>query len=265
MTSSLTNRCSFAALLTSGASALALSAPVLASDAATPQTEASDVIVVTATKTELTNFDYPGLTSAIVFEDLEEERPSDLTDLLQDIPGLQVAGGPRRTGQTISLRGFGRESVTLLVDGARQNFDSAHDGVLFLDPSLLGRVESVRGSAAALYGSGASGGVIAFETLEADDVLREGQSLGARASVGYRSVNEETRGSAAVFGDAGAFEGIAAISLRQSGDIALGSGGDLPADDEVFSNLLAGEWDINDAVELEAGLAQLPQRGGGAQ
>lgn len=225
----------------------------MATEAEVPQTEASDVIVVTATKTELTNFDYPGLTSAIVLEALEEERPSDLADLLQDVPGLQVAGGPRRTGQTISLRGFGRESVTLLVDGARQNFDSAHDGVLFLDPSLLGRVESVRGSAAALYGSGASGGVIAFETLEADDVLREGRSMGARASVGYRSVNEETRGSAAVFGDAGAFEGIAAISVRQSGDIALGSGGDLPADDEVFSSLLGGEWDISNAVELEVG------------
>ncbi len=242
-----------AALLASGASVLALSAPAKAIETEVPQTEASDVIVVTATKTELTNFDYPGLTSAIVLEALEEERPSDLADLLQDVPGLQVAGGPRRTGQTISLRGFGRESVTLLVDGARQNFDSAHDGVLFLDPSLLGRVESVRGSAAALYGSGASGGVIAFETLEADDVLREGQSMGARASVGYRSVNEETRGSAAVFGDAGAFEGIAAISARQSGDIALGSGDDLPADDEVFSSLLAGEWDINSAVELELG------------
>jgi hemoglobin/transferrin/lactoferrin receptor protein len=167
-----------AALLASGASVLALSAPAMASETEVPQTEASDVIVVTATKTELTNFDYPGLTSAIVLEALEEERPSDLADLLQDVPGLQVAGGPRRTGQTISLRGFGRESVTLLVDGARQNFDSAHDGVLFLDPSLLGRVESVRGSAAALYGSGASGGVIAFETLEADDVLRDGSEHG---------------------------------------------------------------------------------------
>ncbi len=253
MTSPTSSPRRHAALLACGVSALALSAPAMASETEVPQTEASDVIVVTATKTELSNFDYPGLTSAIVFEDLEEERPSDLSGLLRDIPGLEVAGGPRRTGQTISLRGFGRESVTLLVDGARQNFDSAHDGVLFLDPSLLGRVESVRGSASALYGSGASGGVIAFETLEADDVLREGQTMGARASVGYRSVNEETRGSAAVFGDAGDFEGIAAISLRQSGDIALGSGGDLPADDEVFSSLLAGEWDLNDAVELEIG------------
>lgn len=241
------------AVLASGVSLFALPAPVMASDIEVPQTEASDVIVVTATKTELSNFDYPGLTSAISLDALEQTRPSDLADLLEDLPGLQVAGGPRRTGQTLSLRGFGRESVTLLVDGARQNFDSAHDGVLFLDPSLLGRVESVRGSAAALYGSGASGGVIAFETLEADDVLSEGQNFGARASAGYRSVNEESRGSAAVFGDVGDFEGIAALSLRQSGDIALGNGGDLPADDTVVSSLLAGGWDVSDAVQLELG------------
>ncbi|MEQ8404968.1 MAG: TonB-dependent receptor [Oceanicaulis sp.] len=245
--------------LISGASAsvLAVSAamPAHAESRAdiAPQTEASDVIVVTATRTNLSNFDYPGLASAIDLEALEQERPGDLAELLEDIPGLEVAGGPRRTGQTINLRGFGRESVTLLVDGARQNFASAHDGVLFLDPSLLGRVETVRGAASALYGSGAAGGVIAFETVEADDLLREDETFGARASLGYRSVNEETRGSAAVFGEAGAFEGIAAVSARSSSDIALGSGDDLPAEDEIVSTLLAGEWDVTEALELELG------------
>lgn len=239
--------------LAAGVSVLALSTAAHAATETAPTNEASDVIVVTATRTNLSNFDYPGLTSAISLQALDQERPGDLAELLEDIPALEVAGGPRRTGQTISLRGFGRENVALLVDGARQNFNSAHDGVLFLDPSMLGRVESVRGSASALYGSGAAGGVIAFETLEADDLLEEGQSNGVRASVGYRSINEETRGSAAVFGDAGDFEGIAAISLRQSGDIELGSGDDLPADDEIFSSLLAGEWDIIPVLELELG------------
>lgn len=241
------------AVLTGSASLLALSTAAFAETGVEPHTEASDVIVVSATRTQLSNFDYPGLTSAITLEALEEERPSDLVQLLEDVPGLEVAGGPRRTGQTINLRGFGRESVTLLVDGARQNFASAHDGVLFLDPSLLGRVETVRGSAAALYGSGASGGVVAFETVEADDLLGDGDTWGARASAGYRSVNEERRGSAAVFGDAGAFEGVAALSVRESGDITLGSGDDLPAEDRIVSGLLAGEWDITDALELEVG------------
>ena len=109
----------------------------------------------------------------------------------------------------------------------------------------------MRGAASALYGSGAAGGVIAFETVEADDLLGEDETFGARASLGYRSVNEETRGSAAVFGDAGAFEGIAALSARSSSDITLGSGDDLPAEDEIVSSLLAGEWDVTDALEID--------------
>ena len=240
-------------MLTAGVAALALAAPAMAETEAGLGDEASDVIVVTATRTQLTNFDYPGLTSVISLEALNQNRPSDLIELLEDIPALEVSGGPRRTGQTLSLRGLGRENVTLLIDGARQNFNSAHDGVLFLDPSLLGRVESVRGSASSLYGSGAAGGVVAFETLEADDLLGEGQRYGVRASAGYRSVNEESRGSVALVGDFGDFEGVAAVSVRQSDDIALGSGDDLTASDDIVSTLLGGEWDMADGVELELG------------
>jgi len=240
-------------VLVSGAWVLAFGGVSLAETDADPINEVDDVIVVTATRTNLSRFDYPGLTSALALENLDRERPGDLSELLKNVLTLQVAEGPRRTGQTLSLRGLGRENVTLLIDGARQNFNSAHDGVLFLDPSLLGRVESVRGSAGALYGSGAAGGVIAFETLQADDLLHDDQTRGARASLGYRSVNEETRGSAAVFGKAGDFESIAAISLRQSGNIGLGSGENLPADDEIFSSLLAGGWNMTPALKLELG------------
>ncbi|WBQ13023.1 TonB-dependent hemoglobin/transferrin/lactoferrin family receptor [Hyphomonadaceae bacterium BL14] len=237
------------------AAPLALGAPALAEAEAdaSPGAEASDVIVVTTTRTQLSNFDYPGMASALTLETLEQVRPIDLAELLRDTPGVEVAGGPRRTGQTIRLRGFGRENVTLLVDGARQNFSSAHDGVLFLDPGLLRRVETLRGSASALYGSGASGGVIAFETLRADDILPDGRDLGARASAGYRTGNEETRGSAALFGRSGVFDGMAAISLRESGDIALGSGQDLPADDDTVSGLVSGGADLGGGLRLEAG------------
>ncbi|MGP1274509.1 MAG: TonB-dependent receptor domain-containing protein [Caulobacterales bacterium] len=261
------------AVLLAGAGALALvPASASANDTDTAQVnEASEVIVVTATRTRLPNFDYPGLASVIDMEWLEAERPSDLADLLQDTPGLEVAGGPRRTGQTLSLRGFGRENIALLVDGARQNFSSAHDGVLFLDPGLLARVETVRGAASALYGSGASGGVIAFETANADTFLQPGQTRGARASVGYRSGNEETRGSAAVFGRNDAVSGLVALSARSSGDIALGSGNDLPADDQVISLLANGEWRVSPALTLSGGILSFrneveePNNGQGAQ
>ena len=60
------------AMLAAGVSALAVAAPAWAETNATLDDEASDVIVVTATRTQLTNFDYPGLTSVISLEALNQ-------------------------------------------------------------------------------------------------------------------------------------------------------------------------------------------------
>ncbi|WP_375283282.1 TonB-dependent receptor domain-containing protein [Marinicauda pacifica] len=242
--------------LLAGASLIALAAsPALAqsASAASPQEGASeDVIVVKATRTTLSSFDYPGVVSVITLDDLEAERPYDLADLLEDVPGLEVSGGPRRTGQTLTLRGLSRENIALLVNGARQNFSSAHDGALFLDPALLGRVETVRGGASSLYGSGAAGGVVAFETLNADDLMSDDERLAARLSAGYRSANEETRGAAALAGRSDRISAAAGLSVRQSGDIELGSGDTLPAEDEIFAGFASARIELSQAVSLDA-------------
>ena len=64
-------------------------------------------------------------------------------------------------------------------DGARQNFGSTHDGRFFIDPRLLDSVEVLREPASSLYGSGATGGVIEFRTVDAADLLAQGQTAGA--------------------------------------------------------------------------------------
>ncbi|HCY56573.1 MAG TPA: hypothetical protein DF715_14000, partial [Oceanicaulis sp.] len=82
-----------AGLLASAAALALLPATALANDADTAQVnEASETIIVTATRTRLPNFDYPGMASVIDMEWLESQRPSDLNDLLRDTPGLEVAG-----------------------------------------------------------------------------------------------------------------------------------------------------------------------------
>ncbi|WP_417487317.1 TonB-dependent receptor domain-containing protein [Maricaulis sp.] len=229
-----------------------------------------DVIIVETTYTELDRFVYPGATATVDAEALDLSRPSDLDDLLRQLPGVDVSGGPRRTGQTVSLRGQGRENTTLLLDGARQNFGSAHDGVFFVDPAMLVGVEAVRGPASALFGSGASGGVIAFRTASADDLLGNGESWGYGLGAGYRSVDEEQRGSVSLYGRTGQFDALASISSRRSGDIALGSGNDLPADDESLSGLVKLGADLADGIRAELswqtfeGSAIEPNNGQGA-
>lgn len=237
-------------VLLAGVAAFALTAPGLAQDDTDTGAD-TDVIVVEATYTKLDAFVYPGMTASIDAESLDLRRPADLDDLLRSMPGLDVAGGPRRTGQTISLRGQGRENTTLLLDGARQNYSSGHDGVFFIDPALLVGVEAVRGPASAIYGSGASGGVVSFRTANAHDLLDDGESWGYALGAGYRSVDEETRGSASVYGRAGTADFLASVSTRSSGDISLGSGNDLPADDESFSSLIKIGNDFGDGLRAE--------------
>jgi hemoglobin/transferrin/lactoferrin receptor protein len=241
-------------VLLAGVAAFALSAPGTAQDRATQDdiaTDDADVIVVEATYTKLDAFVYPGMTATIDAEALDLRRPADLDDLLRSMPGLEVAGGPRRTGQTIELRGQGRENTTLLLDGARQNYNSGHDGVFFIDPAMLVGVEAVRGPASAIYGSGASGGVVAFRTASAHDLLDGDQSWGYTLGAGYRSVDEESRGSVSLYGRTGTVDMLASLSARSSSDISLGSGNDLPADDESLSGLVKIGNDFADGIRAE--------------
>jgi len=213
--------------------------------------EQADVITVYGTSNPLPAFDYPGQVSVITREDVDTFAPSSISDLLRDVAGLDFAGGPRRTGETPSLRGLSGENVLILLDGARQSFISAHDGRFFADPDLIQTAEVVKGPASALYGSGAVGGVLALETVDAADFLEGDETMGARLRGAYQSVNEETLASVTGFLRHDAFDGLVSLGARQSGDIALGSGADLPADDDIQTALVKGGYAFTNDLRAE--------------
>jgi hemoglobin/transferrin/lactoferrin receptor protein len=240
----------FRALLAAG-TALGLAAPALAQTPASPEPRSSstdqetageaaigrpaqdDEITVSATRNPRSAFDYPGQVSVLDRDAVETYAPSDLDDLLRAMPGVDVRGGPRRTGQAVSMRGLGGENVLILIDGARQSFISAHDGRVFLDPELLQSVEAVRGPASALYGSGAVGGVLAFRTARAGDLLGADEAFGYRLRAGYEEGAEDRFTVGTVYGRSGALDGLVSLGGRRSDDIALATGLDLPADDDI--------------------------------
>ncbi|MEO1014809.1 MAG: TonB-dependent receptor [Pseudomonadota bacterium] len=199
-----------------------------------------DEITVYATRNPLPAFDYPGAVSVIDREIIDDFNPSTLFDIFDSIPGAQFNGGPRRTGQVPAIRGVGGAGVLVLFDGARQSFLSGHDGRFFVDPDLVQAVEVVRGPTSALYGSGALGGTIALRTITASDFLEEGETAGVKAAAGYQSVNDEFRlsGTGVWRSEDNKTDIVANFTRRMSGDIELGSGDTLPADDDLLSSLL---------------------------
>lgn len=212
-----------------------------------------DEVTVYATRNPIEAFDYAGQVSVIPKDVIEDFNPSSLADIFDAVPGAAIGGGPRRSGMTPDVRGLSGEGVLILFDGARQSYLSGHDGRFFVDPELVRAVEVVRGPTSALYGSGALGGVIAVRTITAQDFLDEGQRAGVKVSSGYQSVNDEWRmGATGVWrSEDDKVDVVGNFTLRTSGDIELGSGLDLEADDEILSSLLkttfrpSEEWTLS--------------------
>lgn len=166
--------------------------------AAATQTRAIllDPLTVTGTKTPTPRSDVPATIDVIDAEDLERSQPSTLGDILNDLPGVEVEGGPKGSQSQPNIRGFGgtgwgSNRVVTTIDGARQNVGAAHGGSMFVDPDVLKQVEVLKGTGSTLYGSGAIGGVLALTTKDAEDFLGDGDTFGFRVKGGYHSVNDE--------------------------------------------------------------------------
>ncbi|MFI8558440.1 TonB-dependent receptor plug domain-containing protein [Pseudomonas putida] len=102
-------------------------------------------------------------------DDIDRLQPTSVTDLLTRVPGVQVAPtGGRGSLPGIFIRGTKAAQSLVLVDGVRiANATSGDSGLQFLDVDQIERVEVLRGSRSALYGSDAIGGVIQIFTRRA--------------------------------------------------------------------------------------------------
>lgn len=235
----------------------ALAGAAAAADAGTEgEAEAAqlDIVSVYATRNPMPAFDYAGEVTVIPRDVIEDFNPSTLADVFDAVPGAAIGGGPRRAGMTPDVRGLSGEGVLVLFDGARQSYLSGHDGRFFVDPDLVRAVEVVRGPTSALYGSGALGGVIAVRTITAEDFLEEGQRAGVQVSSGYQSVNDEWRvgGTGVWRSEDERVDVVGNVTLRNSGDIDLGSGLALPSEDEIASSLLKTTFRPSDEWTLSA-------------
>lgn len=161
-----------------------------------------DTISVTATKTEERAIDALSGTSVITREQINRIQPSRLSEVLRDVPGVTTQENQNDPAQAINIRGlqdFGR--VNVLVDGARQNFQtSGHsaNGVFYLDPELVGGVDITRGPTSTIYGSGAIGGVVAFRTRSIDDILAPDETAGAVQKWGFGTNGQKFLNSTAL-------------------------------------------------------------------
>lgn len=217
--------------------------------------------IVVSTGEERVAVDTPQSVTVVSEEDIDRQAPTTVGDLLDEVPNVTAQGSERVLGESYNIRGLGSGEAQsdegrfiLQVDGVDKNYQQYRLGGLFTDPELYKRVEILRGPASStLYGAGALAGVIAFETKDADDFLRDGETWAVRLKSTY-----ETNSDMALASTIGAWRPHERVSFllagnaRRGGDYESGNGTNIDAEFESFSGLVKGTAQIGDEGLLNA-------------
>ncbi|HKG93604.1 MAG TPA: TonB-dependent receptor plug domain-containing protein, partial [Gemmatimonadaceae bacterium] len=123
-----------------------------------------EAVVVSATRSERRVEDTPLRVEVIDEEEVAEKvamTPGDIVMMLNETSGLRVqATSPSLGGASVRVQGLRGRYSLLLADGLPLYGQAGGLGLLQIPPVDLGRVEVIKGTASALYGSSALGGVI---------------------------------------------------------------------------------------------------------
>jgi vitamin B12 transporter len=190
--------------------------------------------------------------------DIERLQPSSITDLLTRVPGVQlVQNGGRGSNTSLFIRGSSNTQSLILVDG--QRVGSASDGgasLQYLSLDQIERIEVVRGSRSALYGSDAIGGVVQIFTRRGDSGLHPSLAVSAgsnqsfKRSLGLSGGDEQTR-----FSLNGSLDETAGIDRT-------GPSYDSDQDHDAYRNkALSFNLSHQFSDQVEAGMSVLDQRG----
>lgn len=213
-----------------------------------------DSTTVTATRSANSSFDLPASVSTVDRKALDDAQADSLSSVLRSLPNVNFGGGPRPAAQIPAIRGLQGPRIILTVDGARRNNEGGVNSPLLLDPDFIRQVDVVRGPMSAAYGSGGLGGVMAFETLAAEDYVDPERGYGGQAKVGYRSGNEafSTNLTAAAMNDQA--DVLASATYRNYGAIHTGKGGadsEYPNDGDLGASLLKAGLNLGELNRVE--------------
>lgn len=226
---------------------LGLSSPVYAQDIQNNDVVVTPDVVVTATRTQEEVKAVPQTVEVITKEDIEQLGATDVYSALRLAANVDVTSAGM-AGHNVMIRGMSTNHTLILIDGKRFAGEdtSATQNVYALGRlslSNIERIEIVRGSASAQYGSDALGGVINIITKKSKEPsVMVGFSTGSESINNYYHID---------FGKQGNFSSTFDMRFSdvrknmQAGDEGSNYYG--PIQDFNF----AGAWDLGKDKEID--------------
>ncbi|MCF2905395.1 TonB-dependent receptor [Octadecabacter sp. CECT 8868] len=190
--------------------------------------------IVLGTGTSGVAIDTPQAVTVVNEDEIDRAQATTVGELFDLVPGVQAIGSGRVGGESFNIRGVGalaasdESRIIITVDGATKFYEQYRLGSFFSDPALYRQVEVLRGPASStLYGAGALGGVINFETKDASDFLGESDTA-VRTRLSYGSNSDEMAASVIVAERvADNLDYLFALNYRTAGNYSDGDGNEI--------------------------------------
>lgn len=156
--------------------------------------------------------------------ELDRARMGDLKDLFAGIASVSVGGGIP-VAQKIFVNGVDMLNLAVTVDGVSQNNRLFHHvSANAFDPGLMKSVRVDAGSAPADAGPHAMAGALVMETVDAGDILEEGQTIGGNTRLSFTDNGRTLGRSVTLAGRHGGFEWLGYAKRATGDDYETGAG-----------------------------------------
>ncbi len=196
-------------------------AAMLVSHSVWAQESKTEEVVVTSTALRENPLEVAQPTSVLVGDDLRRQIASSIGETLSGELGVSSTYfGPSASRPVI--RGLGGDRVQVLQDGlASLDVSSlSQDHAVTLESVVSQQIEIIKGPAALLYGSGASGGLVNVVSTRVPTEVPE-KVLNGAAEVRGDTASEERTGAFSLDGGAGKFAFHADYFDRETDDVEI--------------------------------------------
>jgi outer membrane receptor protein involved in Fe transport len=182
-------------------------------------------VVVSASRQQISTLKTPYSVSVFQQKDIEKLASRATPDMLSNIPGVFVQK-TNLGGGSAFVRGLTGNQTLLIIDGIRFNNSTFRYGpnqyLNTIDPSIISKIELLKGSGSVQYGSDALTGVVNFFTLQPEFTARKtfGGQLSARVATEGMELSEQFKMTYSSENTGIVFVG----ANKQFGDILRGGG-----------------------------------------